>query len=159
MAKITPALGSDYPKVVTPLVDQATTSIDVLMYQWKWYGHESAGGVQKLNLAMCAAAHRGVRVRVLMNVESMGHAITKINTRTAGFLQRAGVDVKFGQVGVATHAKMVVIDDRVLVLGSHNYSKGAFSRNQEASIVVEGRDEIKPYRDYFADLWQQFFGK
>lgn len=158
MAKITPALGSDYPKVVTPLVHAATTSIDILMYQWRWYGHESAGGVQKLNLAVCAAAHRGVKVRVLMNVESMGHAITRINTRTAGFLERAGCVVKFGQVGVATHAKMLIIDNRVLVLGSHNFSKGAFSRNQEASIVVEGRKDIVAYREYFKSLWDQFFG-
>ena len=158
MAKITAALGSDYPKIVTPLVNAATTTIEVLMYEWKWYGHESAGGVQKLNLAICAAAHRGVKVRVLLNIESMGHAISKINTRTRGFLERSGVEVKFGQVGVATHAKMMLIDDQTLILGSHNYSKGAFSRNQEASIVVEGRDEIAPFRKYFGDLWQQFFG-
>jgi len=158
MTKITSALGSDYPKVITPLVDQATTSIDILMYEWKWYGHTSAGGVQKLNLAICAAAHRGVRVQVLLNIESMGHAITKINTRTAGFLERAGCKVKFGQVGVATHAKMMLIDDRILVLGSHNFSMGAFKKNQEASIVVDGREDIGPYRQYFKDLWEQFFG-
>ena len=157
MVKITPAIASDYPKVVMPLVEQATTSIDILMYEWKWYGHESAGGVQKLSLAICAAAHRGVRVRIILNVESMGHAITKINTKTRGFLERAGCEVKWGQVGVATHAKMMVLDDQILVLGSHNYSKGAFSRNQEASIIVEGREEIAAYRQYFNDLWQQAF--
>ena len=157
MPKITPAIGSHYPKVVMPLVNQATTSINILMYQWKWYGHEAAGGMQKLSLAICAAAHRGVKVRVLMNMESMNHPISKINTKTAGFLERAGCEVKFGQVGVATHAKMLIIDDNFLVLGSHNFSKGAFSRNQEASIVVEGREEIASYREYFEDLWKQFF--
>jgi len=158
MAEIISAIANEYPKVVIPLVNQATTRIDILMYEWKWYGHEAAGGVQKLNLAIKNAAHRGIKVRVLLNIESMGQALTRINTRTAGFLERAGVEVKFGQVGVATHAKMMIIDDRILVLGSHNYSKGAFSRNQEASIVVEGRDEIVPFRTYFKDLWQQFFG-
>ena len=157
MAKITPAIGSDYPKNVMPLVEQATTSIEIMMYTWKWYGHESAGGVQKLSLAINAAAHRGVKVRVILNVESMGHAITRINTKTRGFLERAGCEVKWGKLGIATHAKMVIIDDQILVLGSHNFSKAAFSRNPEASIIIDGREEIAAYRQYFKDLWQQAF--
>jgi len=87
----------------------------------------------------------------------MGQAITKINTRTETFLRLAGVEVKFGQIGVATHAKMLIVDDRILILGSHNISKGSFSRNQEASIVVEGGEAIRPYIDYFSVLWSQHF--
>lgn len=157
MAEIQSAIGFHYPQEVVPLVDAAQSTINILMYEWKWYGHESAGGVQKLNLALVAAARRGVKIQVLLNVESMGHAITKINSRTASFLQRYNIEVKFGQVGVVTHAKMMVIDDNILVLGSHNYTKSAFSRNQEASVIIKGRDEIRDYRAYFKGLWDQFF--
>jgi phosphatidylserine/phosphatidylglycerophosphate/cardiolipin synthase-like enzyme len=156
-AKIQPAIGGDFPAVVVPLFNAAGHKIDVLMYEWKWYTHEAAGGVEKFNLAIQAAARRGVKVRVLLNIESMGHAITKINSRTATYLQMAGCEVKFGQIGVATHAKMFIIDDRILVLGSHNISKGSFSRNQEASIVVEGGEAIRAYIDYFRILWDHTF--
>jgi len=154
---ICPAIGSDYPKVVIPILTAAGHKIDVIMYEWKWYSHESAGGVEMFNLAIQAASRRGVKVRVLLNIESMGQAITKINTRTETFLRLAGVEVKFGQIGVATHAKMLIVDDRILILGSHNISKGSFSRNQEASIVVEGGEAIRPYIDYFNVLWSQHF--
>lgn len=157
MAKIQSAIAFEYPKKVVPLIDQARVSIEIVMYEWKWYGHERAGGVQTLNLALVAAARRGVKIRALLNIESMGHAITKINSRTATFLKQYGMDVKFGHVGGVTHAKLVIIDSRILVLGSHNFSKGAFSRNQEASIIVDGVEEIKPYRDYFEGLWTQVF--
>ena len=157
MAKIQSAIASQYPKAVVPLIDAAALSIDILMYLWKWYGHESAGGVQKLNLALVAAARRGVKVRALLNQETMGHPITKINGRTANLLQRYGVEVKFAPHGQVTHVKTMIIDDRILILGSHNYSKAAFSRNQEASIIVEGAEEIKPYCSYFQGLWDQFF--
>ncbi|HUV42311.1 MAG TPA: phospholipase D-like domain-containing protein [Patescibacteria group bacterium] len=156
MAKIQSAIAQQFPERVIPLINAASTTIDIVMYQWKWYGHESAGGVQKLNLAVLGALRRRVKVRVLLNTESMGHAITKINAKTASHLQMHGAEIKFGQVGVITHAKMLIIDGRILVLGSHNFSKGAFSRNQEASIIVESVDEIKPYRDYFDGLWRQF---
>jgi phosphatidylserine/phosphatidylglycerophosphate/cardiolipin synthase-like enzyme len=91
-----------------------------------------------------------------MNIESMGHAITKINSRTASFFQQKGIQVKFGQVGVATHAKMVIIDDRYCVVGSHNYSKGSFTRNQECSVLIEGGEAIRPFIDYFKLLWDHF---
>lgn len=154
-AKIQSAIATDYPKVVTPILQAATAKIDVIMYEWKWYGHEKAGGVELFNLAIMAAARRGVKVRLLLNIESMGHAITRINTHTASQFQMVGCEVKFGQIGVATHAKMLIIDDRFLVLGSHNISKGSFSRNQEASIVVEGGEAIRAYLDYFRLLWDR----
>ncbi len=156
-AKITPAIATDYPKVVTPLIMASSQTIDVVMYEWKWYTYEQAGGVEKYNLAFQGAARRGVKIRVLLNIESMGHAITKINSRTEQFLRLAGIEVKFGQIGVATHAKMLIVDQRILVLGSHNISKGSFSRNQEASIIVEGGEAIRPYLDYFALLWDHNF--
>lgn len=156
MGEIQQAIGFHYPKKVIPLIDAAQNKIEILMYEWKWYGHESAGGVQKLNLALVAAARRGVKIRALLNIESMGHAITKINGRTLSFLQQYGIEAKMGQFGGVIHAKMMLIDDDYLILGSHNYTKSAFSRNQEASIIVKGRTEIKPYIDYFKDIWTQF---
>lgn len=154
-AKITPIIGTTYADVVVPLINQATQTLEIMMYEWKWYTHEAAGGVEKFNLAIQNAARRGVKTRVLLNIESMGHAITKINSRTEQFLRLAGIEVKFGQIGVATHAKLLIFDQRFMVLGSHNISKGSFSRNQEASIVVEGGEAIRQYIDYFALLWQQ----
>jgi len=155
-ARITPALSTDYPKVVTPLLSAAGQTIEVVMYEWKWYTYEAAGGVEKFNLAFQAAARRGVKIRVLLNIESMGHAITKINLNTEQFLRLAGVEVKFGQIGVATHAKMLIIDQKYLILGSHNISKGSFSKNQEASIIVEGGEAIRPYINYFDLLWSRY---
>jgi phosphatidylserine/phosphatidylglycerophosphate/cardiolipin synthase-like enzyme len=152
-ANIIPVLSTDYPKIVVPLLQAAGHKIDVIMYEWKWYSHESAGGVEKFNLAFQTAARKGVKIRALLNIESMGHAITKINSRTAQYLTMAGIEVKFGQLGTTTHAKMIIIDDRIMILGSHNISKGSFSRNQEASIVIEGGDAVRQYINYFNLLW------
>lgn len=155
-AEVTAVIGSDYPKLVIPLIQEATQKIDIIMYEWKWYSHEQAGGMEKLNLAVLERARSKIAVRVLLNIESMGHAITKINSRTASFLQQRGVIVKFGQVGVATHAKMVLVDDQVAVVGSHNYSKGSFTRNQECSVMIRNGEAIRPFIDYFKLLWDRF---
>jgi phosphatidylserine/phosphatidylglycerophosphate/cardiolipin synthase-like enzyme len=155
-AKVEAIIGSDYYRKVSPIISSASQKIDIIMYEWKWYSHEFAGGVQRLSNEIISKARENVKVRVLLNIESMGHAITKINSRTASFLQQKGVIVKFGQVGVATHAKMVIVDDRFCVVGSHNFSKGSFTRNQECSVLIEGGEAIRPFIDYFKLLWDRF---
>jgi phosphatidylserine/phosphatidylglycerophosphate/cardiolipin synthase-like enzyme len=155
-AKIEAVIGNEYARKVIPIIKAATAKISVVMYEWKWYSHEHAGGVEDLNLAILERARSGVKVTVLLNIESQGHAITRINSRTASFLQQRGVQVKFGTIGTTTHAKMVIVDDRFVVLGSHNFSKGAFSRNQECSVLLEGGEAIRPFIDYFKLLWDHF---
>jgi len=154
--KVEAIIGSDYPTKVVPLLESAKQTIDIMMYEWKWYTHEAAGGMEKLNLVIQRKAREKIRIRVLLNIESMGHAITKINGRTASFLQKAAVICKFGQVGIATHAKMVIIDQNIVVVGSHNYSKGSFSRNQEVSVGIKGSEIVRPFIDYFNLLWSRF---
>jgi len=155
-ANVKAIIGSEYYPKVSPIIAGATQKIDIIMYEWKWYSHEFAGGVQRLNNEILNRAREKVNVQVLMNIESMGHAITKINSRTASFLQQRGVIVKFGQVGVATHAKMVIVDDKYCIVGSHNYSKGSFTRNQECSVLIKGGEAIRPFIDYFKLLWDHF---
>lgn len=156
MKKVESAIGFHYPQKVIPLINSAKSNIDILMYEWKWYGHESAGGVQKLNLAVVGAARRDVKVRALLNTEHMGHAITKINGRTKSFLDRYGVDCKMGQFGGVVHAKMMLIDNNIAVIGSHNYSKAAFSRNQEVSVIISDRGYILDFIKFYNDLWNEY---
>jgi len=155
-AKIIPIIGSNYPKVVIPALKEAKTQIWAMMYEWKWYGYEKAGGVQEINNIIVYKKKLGLSVQILLNIESMGHAITKINSRTASFFQKAGIDVKFGQIGVATHAKLLILDQKIAVVGSHNFTKGAFTRNQEVSVLIDGSEAIRPFIDYFKLLWQRF---
>ena len=41
-----------------------------------------------------------------------------------------------------THAKIVIIDGRTAVVGSHNWTGSALSRNREASLLIDDRPVI-----------------
>jgi len=151
--KVVPAIASDYPKIVIPIIENARSSIDILVYQWKWYGHQGHSAIQKFNLAICNAARRGVKVRVLMNIEHYSHPITKINTRTEKFLKQAGCKVKLAHIGGRTHAKMIIVDKEVVIVGSHNFCKSSFSANAEAAVVLAGFPQIQQFIRYFENLW------
>lgn len=154
--KIVPVIATEYCDKVLPFLQAARTSIDIVMYEWKWYSHAGYSNIQRVALGVAAAARRGVKVRVILDIEHSSHPITKINTRTAKFLRQAGVQVKFAFTSQITHAKMFVIDSSVLILGSHNLTKGALARNQEASIILAGFPEVENYQKWFDSLWRRF---
>jgi len=152
-AKIIPTIASDYPEIVIPIIKNASSSIDILVYEWKWYGHQAASPIQQFNLAITAAAQRGVKVRVLMNIEHYSHPITKINSRTERILKRAGCEVKMARIGGRTHAKMIIVDKRIVVLGSHNFCKSSFTSNAEVSVTIADCPQVEEFCRYFDSLW------
>jgi phosphatidylserine/phosphatidylglycerophosphate/cardiolipin synthase-like enzyme len=83
--------------------------------------------------ALCAAARRGVRIRVVMSDESDWRAALQ-RLRRCG----AGVRLYHGQA-YYIHAKALVADGRVALVGSQNLSFGSLQDNRELGITVSER--------------------
>lgn len=134
-------IGREYPQVVTPLIEQAQHSIEILVYDWRWYANEPNSNVQKFNTAILQASTRGVKVRALVN-----------NNIMPTILQLEKLSVKRVGTKSMMHVKMMIIDQKKLVIGSHNFSKNAFEFNHEVSLLVEDESEIARCRKYFEML-------
>src|SRR5690606_19566829 len=93
---------------------------------------EPAGAVDVLVQDLVAAARRGVKVRVVLDhTESMEDAD---NAQTAAYLRSRGIEVFQEDPETQTHAKMLVIDDDKVVLGSTNWTRPAVEQGNEASV-------------------------
>lgn len=134
--------GRDYPKVVIPLIQNAKRSIDILVYEWRWYPDQIGTEIQKFNTALIYAARRGVNVR----------AITRTKN-TVKILQENNVDAKEWSGGNIMHTKMILIDNEFLVLGSHNFTQNAFTLNMEASSLQQVKSGWPDVLKYFNDIW------
>ncbi|GFO65922.1 phospholipase D-like domain-containing protein [Geomonas paludis] len=93
-------------------------------------GNVPAGLAQEL----AQARGRGVEVTVILEGDD---AVGRDNRAAAGFLSRKGVRVIFPRGRRTTHAKAVVIDDRYVMIGSHNLSHAALTRNRELSVLLD----------------------
>jgi phosphatidylserine/phosphatidylglycerophosphate/cardiolipin synthase-like enzyme len=152
-AKVRVFMGGGYPEILVPILNAAEHTIDVCQYEWIWYRHSSRRRVHKISLAVQAAAKRGVKIRAILNRESDGHYLTKKNAQTANELRRAGVQVKFGMTGVADHAKFWIVDNKLLIVTSHNLSTRSCTANSELGVVVEGELAARDAKAYFEKLW------
>lgn len=141
-SKNTLVIGPDYAKELLPLLEEANKSIDILMYDWRWYSKDFACDVSRINSAILRAERRGVKVRAITNADLI-HAQ----------LKSFDIDVKCWNKSKAMHAKCILIDDWIAVLGSHNLTENAMGLNIEVSVIVAEEHICTQLKNYFQSLW------
>lgn len=138
-------IGKEFPKKVIPLIENAKNSIKIVVFDWRWYPNDPANPVQLFNQAIIQAKRRGVEIKVVTNIQDV------IN-----ILKTEKIEAKKPDTSKLIHSKMMIIDDEILILGSHNYTQSAFTMNHEASIIYKGRAELDEYIKYFYNLFNNY---
>ena len=102
--------------------------------------------------ALKHAAQRGVHVRVLIEGEPYGGG--KSNRRAATLLRRAGVAVRFTSRAFRyTHEKSLIVDDRVGVIMTMNFTHSSFTRNREYGVITYDPLKVQEMRTVFDADW------
>lgn len=146
-------LGPAYVPRVIEFIRRATKSIDIAAYTWKWYEYQASTAIQRLNYAIIEKARHGLPIRARFNFECKDHSLSAENTKTAQKLRRYGIQTKHDGTAVMSHLKMIIIDNEIVIIGSHNLTTRSVSQNNETSAALIGRDIVKAYSDYFEVLW------
>lgn len=103
---------------------------------------------------LLAAASRGVRVRVLLDESEWSTSITEKNRPTIEFLKVHGIEARFDDPAVTIHAKLVIVDRRVVILGSSNWNHYAFTDQEQANVKVQDEQVGEVFATYFDRLWR-----
>jgi phosphatidylserine/phosphatidylglycerophosphate/cardiolipin synthase-like enzyme len=135
-------VGKQFPDVVIPLIDAAKSSIKIIVFDWRWYPSEPGNPAQLFNQAIARSLKRGVDVAAIVNHEDI--------KRT---LETLGVKVKKLPTKNLVHVKLMIIDNQVAILGSHNYTQSAFTLNFELSVALFNPPEIGRLISFFDNLW------
>ncbi|KAG5277916.1 hypothetical protein AALO_G00092810 [Alosa alosa] len=103
----------------------------------------------ELSRAVLHLHTRGVCVRVIVDRDYM-----YITGSQIGMLRKAGVPVRHElSRAVHMHHKFAVVDGRLLVCGSLNWTMTAVQSNQENLLVTDDPAVVAPYRGQFQRLW------
>lgn len=135
-------IGKDFPWVVIPLIESAKRSIKIVVFDWRWYPNDPANPVQVFNHALVQARRRGVNIEVVANCEDV---IKILNTE--------GIRAKKLTVKNLVHCKMIIIDDEVAIVGSHNFSQKAFTENFEVSALIKNGQSVPVFASFFNSLY------
>ena len=105
-------------------IECATKSIQVAMFTLTH---------PELVLKLADAQKRGVRVSIAIDRYTAEGASQK----SIGILQDAGAEILLNQGSQLLHHKWAIIDENILVMGSANWTKAAFSNNQDCLFILE----------------------
>lgn len=136
-------IGKEFPQTVIPLIDQAKKSIEIIVFDWRWYPNDPGGLCQLFNQAIVRAARRGVKVRAIANHADI---LKPLNT--------CGIDARKIVTDRLVHCKIMIIDSEILITGSHNYTQPAFNLNYELSIILHEPESAITSQNFFNNLFK-----
>jgi phosphatidylserine/phosphatidylglycerophosphate/cardiolipin synthase-like enzyme len=136
-------VGKEFPKKVIPLIKKANQSIDIIVFDWRWYPDQVGSSIQLFNNALVVAVKKGVKIRTITNLRATVDILKKLNFNSKKWSSKK-----------LLHTKLMIIDNKIAIIGSHNYTMNAFNVNQEISILIEQPAFVDRLKFYFNNLWQ-----
>jgi phosphatidylserine/phosphatidylglycerophosphate/cardiolipin synthase-like enzyme len=144
-------LDRDYFTALLDGFDRARTEIFLSAYLFRTI--ENARGYPEAVLKhLVAAVRRGVRVDVVLERNKNSDDLNRNNAETSERLKQAGIRVCMDAPDRVTHTKLVVIDRRYLLIGSHNLTHAALKFNHEASVWIDSAPLAEEALGYMRSL-------
>jgi phosphatidylserine/phosphatidylglycerophosphate/cardiolipin synthase-like enzyme len=142
-------MDAQYFEVAKKLIQEAKHSIQVMMFEMGYYDEHPDTPSNLLIKELIVAKKRGVKVEVILEVKEGEDRTTKRNRHTGKVLSEGGVEVIYDPLFKTTHAKFMVVDGRLTLLGSTNWTFYALTSNHEASVLIRSKEFAKELVDYF----------
>ena len=129
----------DTSSLICAWIGRANTTINIAIYS---FTQDSIAD------ALIAAKGRGVKIRVLMELD-------KINDDGSEYakLKAAGISIKSDSSAGLMHDKFFVIDGRVVGTGSYNWTSAAENDNAENLVIFSSNSLASKYLNEFNYIW------
>ena len=131
---------SDNPqKEIIKNINQAETFINIAMYIFT---------DREIALPLIKARERGVKVRLYLDQDQVDYKYSQ-----SRFLVQKGIKTRISTNNYIMHNKFAIIDNRILLTGSYNWTFSANNRNDENLMVIDDPEIIARYQNQFERLW------
>jgi phosphatidylserine/phosphatidylglycerophosphate/cardiolipin synthase-like enzyme len=142
----------EFLPVLLKAIDEAQYEIIMSIFSFKAGEHKNSYP-DRIASHLAMAVKRGVKVFVVL--ETTGDKSDELNIqnrKTGKFLEEKGIKIFFDSPRKTTHTKLSVIDQRLIFLGSHNFTQSALKYNNEISVLLDRPDKAQNVRNYILNI-------
>lgn len=132
----------DGPRQVVNLISSAKKSIKVALFTWTR---------QDFAEVLLKAMKRGVKVETVIDFgqsHGVGAGVVK-------FLKQEKIPVRLSRSEGVFHHKMMIVDDEILLIGSANWTKAAFTKNDDCFVILMPLTEIQ--KEQLDQMWNAIY--
>lgn len=145
-----------YLEETVKALQNAKRSIFVAMYHLPLDPSNKSSAVTRLVDSLIEAKRRGVDVDVILDqeidTERVQRGRSAKNLRAYHYLRDNGILASFDSLSKRTHAKLLVIDGEIVILGSTNWSLEALGQNYEANLLVRSPEIAREITEEFKKI-------
>lgn len=145
-AEVIPVSDRGYFPQAYEVLKGAKKSIHIATFELKYYTKYPDSMENKIVEELLKAHERGVDVRIVVDEYSK-------ENNAYDYLKSKGVRIKYDGNKTTTHAKLIIVDGKVVVLGSTNLSYYGIERNNEVNLIVKDEKTADYFERYFEELW------
>ena len=95
------------------------------------------------------AKKRGVDVKIILDATGAANKYSPIN-----MIRSSGIPLKVENRAGKMHMKTMIVDDRLTIIGSMNFSKSGERYNDENLIIIENPTLAVKFKNHFLYLWK-----
>ncbi|MFI3300581.1 MAG: phospholipase D-like domain-containing protein [Candidatus Gastranaerophilales bacterium] len=130
------------PDVINEIVTQIDSSTDYVYVAMFFLTND------KVIDSLVKAKQRGVDVRVITCASACNEKYSKHNN-----IRKKGIPLKVENWTGKMHMKTIIIDDRMLTVGSMNATRSAEKKNDENIVFIENPTHATTAKGIFQQLW------
>ena len=126
-------------KEIIKNINQAEAFINIAMYIFT---------DREVAFPLVKAHERGVKIRVYLDKQQVDYKYSQ-----SRFLVQKGLKVRISSNNYIMHHKFAIIDNRLLLTGSYNWTFSANNRNDENLLIIDDPEIIEIFQNQFVNLW------
>jgi phosphatidylserine/phosphatidylglycerophosphate/cardiolipin synthase-like enzyme len=130
-------------KAIIENINQAEAFINIAMYIFT---------DREIAIPLVKARERGVKVRLYLDKDQVDYKYSQ-----SRFLVQKGIKTRISSNNYIMHNKFAIIDNRILLTGSYNWTFSANNRNDENLMVIDDPETIEIFQNQFVNLWTNKF--
>jgi phosphatidylserine/phosphatidylglycerophosphate/cardiolipin synthase-like enzyme len=133
-------------------IDEAQNEILMSIFSFKAGEHKNSYP-DRIVSHLAKAVKRGVKVMVVLETtRGKEDNLTLQNKKSGDLMASKGIGVFYDSPRKTTHTKLIVIDQRLIFLGSHNFTQSALKYNNEISVMLNRPDLAESVRNYILKI-------
>ena len=137
------SLCDDPETAIIENINKAEISIDIAMYAFT---------DKEISQAVVEAKERGVKIRIYLDRSQV-----EAKYSSSRLLVEKGLEVRVSSNNYIMHNKFAIIDGKLVITGSYDWTASASTRNDENLLVIDDEEIILRFQKQFENLWENKF--
>lgn len=133
--------GDDCLNHILELIDGCENSLDICVFTIS---------DDRIKNALLNAHVENVAIRVISDNDKLKDEGSDIKE-----LSQRGIAVKIDTTPYHMHHKFMIVDGKILLTGSYNWTRSAARFNQENVLSMQDADVISSFQEHFDELWEK----